>query len=263
MPGIWVLGLLYSVKGLNIDCIGKKCGDICYSQSGISCEYECSPGCKIYMIGDLICQENCMNELCLYDVHDCRRALNTTVTIANTSAIEANSVIAPYNYGKVAGVGLGIFLTIIAIILGLILCVIGTATPIFLVCCLIGILIPLITFLIVALGPLHKNQVANKDTRTDKFVAARVIFLICMIIFAIFSIIKNFEYYLGINLKAKGVNSNIPDANLPNSVSQTENNQAENQLNPLEPPSDPLNKPEDVPLNPMISSNPLLASRPK
>lgn len=38
--------------------------------------------------------------------------------------------IEPDNYGKVAGVGLGVFLVIIAIIIGIILCVIGMATPI-------------------------------------------------------------------------------------------------------------------------------------
>ena len=132
------------------------------------------------------------------------RKLLTNITIANTSLIEASTSVAPYNYGLVAGVGLGVFLTCMMIIFGIILCVIGTATPVFFVFLFLGILIPLITFLIVALAPLHKNQTVKTDTRTDPFVAARIVFLIFMVLFSLVSLMKLVEYYLGVNLKAKG-----------------------------------------------------------
>jgi F0F1-type ATP synthase assembly protein I len=160
--------------------------------------------------------------------------------LTNTSEIEANLEVAEKNYGKVAGVGLGVFLTIMAMIFGIILCVIGTATPVFFVFMFLGILIPLITFLIVALAPLHKDQEVKKDTRTDSYVAARILFLIAMILFALLAIFKIFEYYIGINLKAKGVNSNISSISSADMIAQIPSENPPQGTNQADP-SNPLN----------------------
>jgi len=162
------------------------------------------------MINDSICQPACQVEPCGYDAQDCHtRKLYTTITVSNSSDLEEDNEVEEKNYGKVAGVGLGVFLTIMMMLVGIVICVIGAATPIFFVFLLLGILIPLITFLIVAFAPLHKDQEEKADTRTDDFFPARLLFLIFIVIFAVFAVIKLFEYYVGINLKAKGVNSNI------------------------------------------------------
>jgi heme/copper-type cytochrome/quinol oxidase subunit 4 len=185
--------------------------------------------------------------------------LYTTVNITNSSLIEEKSKVETKNYGKIAGVGLGVFLTIMAMILGVILCIIGTATPAFFVFLLIGILIPLITFLIVAFAPLNKDQEEKADTRTDDFFAARVIFLLVITIFALLAIVKLFEYYVGINLKAKGVNSNtsaISSADLIAPDANGQNNPA-NPLNPLNPLAGNQN------MNPLIDgNNPLAGNNP-
>lgn len=243
------------------DCLGKHCLEPCYLVCGITCTSECSAGCKYSMIDDSTCQEKCQVESCGYDSKDCQgRNLYTTVTITNSSLIDQTTEVEEKNYGKVAGVGLGVFLTIMAMILGIIICVIGTATPVFFVFLLIGILIPLITFLIVAFAPLHKDQEEKADTRTDSYFPARVIFLIFISLFAVLAIIKLFEYYVGINLKAKGVNSNIsvissadlaaPDGSQPGGAAA---NPLAGNLNPVNDGNNPLN-----PLLPLASrQNPL------
>lgn len=210
MAVLFVLIPLISQASCPLDCLGQDCSSACYSICGLSCADECSSNCFYYMINDSICQSECQVEQCGFDSQDCHlRKLYTTITIANSSYLEEDNQVAEKNYGKVAGVGLGVFLTIMMMIVGIIICVIGAATPIFFVFLLIGILIPLITFLIVAFAPLHKDQEEKADTRTDGFFPARLLFLISIVIFAVFAVIKLFEYYVGINLKAKGVNSNI------------------------------------------------------
>ena len=230
------------------------------------------------MIGDSTCQNECQVESCGFDAADCStRMLYTTVNITNSSLIDQNTEIEEKNYGKVAGVGLGVFLTIIAMILGILICVIGTATPVFFVFLLIGILIPLITFLIVAFAPLHKDQEEKADTRTDGYFPARVIFLIFISLFAVLAIIKLFEYYVGINLKAKGVNSNIsvissadlaaPDGSQPDGAGA---NPLAGNLNPVGDGNNALNPLQALPSrqNPLGTTgnegqgaNPLLGGR--
>ena len=219
------------------------------------------------MIGDGICQDTCNNAICLYDLHDCnaKRTL-TIVSVTNTTLIQETTAVKPDNYGTIAGVGLGVFLTIIAMIIGIILCVIGAASPVFFVFLLLGILVPLITFLIVALAPLHKNQQAATDTRTDTYITARILFLITVIIFSLIALAKIFEYNLGINLRAKGVNSNIPqitsiDVLKPpqaNPPVNDEHNAQNPLLAPQEQPLGPQNQPLGLQNQPLGPHNPLL-----
>lgn len=235
-------------------CLGQECKEICYKYCSSQCTDECAPGCKYNMIGDGLCQPECNSISCSFDLNDCQsRILKTSITMTNASEIEANLEVAEKNYGKVAGVGLGVFLTIMAMIFGVILCVIGTATPVFFVFMLLGILIPLITFIIVAFAPLHKDQEIKKDTRTDSYVAARILFLITMIIFALVAIFKIFEYYIGINLKAKGVNSNISSISSADMIAQIPSENppiGTNQADPSNPtnPSNPLGSGQYVPI---------------
>ncbi|OMJ92850.1 hypothetical protein SteCoe_4299 [Stentor coeruleus] len=237
-------------------CLGQECEEGCLEYCSYECIEECAPGCKYNMLSDGICQPECNNQSCNFDFHDCYpRILNTVITLTNSSEIEANLEVAEKNYGKVAGIGLGVFLTIMAMVFGVILCVIGTATPVFFVFMLLGILIPLITFIIVAFAPLHKDQKIKKDTRTDSYVSARILFLITMIVFSLVAIFKIFEYYIGINLKAKGVNSNISSISSADMIAQVPSE------NPPQGPNkdDPTNPAN--PANPAQSANPL-GSRP-
>lgn len=269
-----LLFLPFSVQAdCPMDCLGRDCLSPCYNICGISCAAECSPNCYFYMISDSICQPECQVEQCGYDHQDCQtRKLYTTITIANSSSIEENNQVSEKNYGKVAGVGLGVFLTIMAMILGIIICVIGAATPVFFVFLLIGILIPLITFLIVAFAPLHKDQKEKADTRTDDYFAARLIFLIFIIIFAVFAIVKLFEYYVGINLKAKGVNSNISKISSADLIAPADGQNPDNAANnplaqtDLNPDGNPLLRDNRNPLtgnrNPLEGNrNPLAGNR--
>ena len=257
---VFLILLLYQTKALcPDDCLGKLCNDSCYSACKISCEDECSPGCPFSFISNNICDQECMNELCRFDLNDCESRVLTTVSIANSTQIAEKTVVVLDNYGKIAGVGLGVFLIIIGLILGVLLCIIGTSTPVFFVFLIIGILIPLITFFIVAFAPLHKDQAVKTDKRTDTFVAARIVFLIFMILFALLSLLKVVEYYLGINLKAKGVNSNISAITSSDITGSNVNASGNIELNPLSSGglAQPLPNPQNSSLNP-VNANPLL-----
>lgn len=257
MAGFFVLLLSTIAAFCPNECFGENCNSPCYSLCLISCEDFCSENCLFSMINDGTCQTACNKETCGFDGADCkkkRRGL-TSIEIANTTLIAESAVIAEDNYGKIAGVGLGVFLTIIAIIIGVILCIIGMATPVFFIFLLIGLLLPIITFLIVALAPLHKDQTVKKDTRTDDYITARILLLITMIVFALIAFFKVFEYYLGINLKAKGVNSNIVSTNPSAVLAPASGNNGENGDPPENPPQNPLLGPQgpSPPPNPFLS----------
>ena len=272
-------------------CFGSPCDNPCYISCGISCTDTCSPSCLLSMLNDSMCQDSCNTPACSFDMGDCRsRRSLTLISLANTTLLQEASIVSPYNYGKVAGVGLGVFLTVMALIAGVLLCVIGTATPVFFIFLLLGILVPLITFLIVGLAPLHKDQAVQTDTRTDTYITARILFLITMVVFALIGTFKVFEYYLGINIRAKGVNSNINSTNTnalapvaegdPNGLipphPQSPGLESQNPLvagrNPVLDPQNPLiagRNPAAESLNPLIAGrnpvfdpqNPLIAGR--
>lgn len=136
-----------------------------------------------------------------------------------------------------AGVGLGVFLTIIALIIGILVCIIGTATPCFLIMFILGILIPLITFLVVALAPLHSDNEEKTDRRIDNFIIARIIFLVIMVLSGLLSIMSVINFYFGINLKTRRVDSRITGAALADLLELENNpvpNSALNQERPVQ-----------------------------
>ncbi|CAG9318243.1 unnamed protein product [Blepharisma stoltei] len=212
------------------------------------CGSICSTSCLYTMVGDGVCQSYCNTEKCSYDLNDCTSCKNAGCTLSNlgngvcnsncdiaicnydngecnkyviynqtyelVNYTQSETDVKEWNYGKVAGVGLGVFLTIVAIIVGVLVCIIGTATPCFLVMFILGILIPLITFLIVGLAPHHKNEEKNTDNRHDYYLAARIVFLVIMVVFGLFSCVSVVNFYFGVNLKTRRVDSRITGAAL-------------------------------------------------
>ena len=115
------------------------------------------------------------------------------------------------NAGLVVGVGVGVFFIIMFMIIGFFMCIIGLATNIWLVCFIMGIALPLIVFLIVAYAPKHKDVEEEDDDRTDDYVVPRIIFLIVILISALLSVFKITDFYFGVNLAARRVESKVDD----------------------------------------------------
>ena len=196
-----------------------------------------------------VCNKECFVEECEFDGGDCGFYHNTQVFTIISSSTTSSTSTTEDNYGLVIGVGLGVFLTIIAMILGVLLCLVGTSTPYFFVFLVIGILLPIIVFLIMAFASTTSEEEEKTDTRTDDTVIPRIIVLILMIIGALFSCIKSIDVYFGVNLKARRADSKIGSAaiadlltNLTEQQAQAENaNQNENEdeeyknMEPLRP----------------------------
>ena len=152
--------------------------------------------------------------MCRFDDGDCASlklpGMQVTLKIVNQNAItEDVDEYEEENYGKVAGVGLGVFLTIIAMIIGVILCVIGMATPIWLVFFFIGLLLPIIVFLICAFAPTHREVDEKDDDRTDDYIVPRYLILSFIVIFATFALYKLIDFYLGLNVTSRKVDSRV------------------------------------------------------
>jgi len=115
------------------------------------------------------------------------------------------------NAGLVVGVGVGVFFIIMFMIIGFFMCIIGLATNIWMVCFIMGIALPLIVFLIVAYAPKHKDVEEEDDDRTDDYVVPRIIFLIVILVSALLSVFKITDFYFGVNLAARRVESKVDD----------------------------------------------------
>lgn len=69
----------------------------------------------------------------------------------------------------------------------------------------------MIIFLIVGLAPTHKDVEEDDDDRTDDYIAPRIIFLIIIMLSALLSVLKITDFYFGVNLQARRVESKIED----------------------------------------------------
>lgn len=209
------------------DC-GTQCATGCelsYLGNGI-CEQACnnavclydesdcidlcsSSGCDSTNLGDGICDTECNNSLCKYDSGDCTplRYFSTVYTL--TSTTEEEEEYEPENFGKVGGLGLGVVLTIAAILVGVLLCIVGAATPYWIMFFIMGILIPVIVFLVVALAPTKRDVKDEDDDRTDDSIVPRYIILAMLVVSTLLGGLRIMEYYLAINVKARRVDSRI------------------------------------------------------
>jgi hypothetical protein len=118
------------------------------------------------------------------------------------------------NEGLVLGVGIGVFFVIFAMIVGFIMCVVGLATNIWMVCFIMGVTLPLVIFLIVAFAPKHKDVEEEDDDRTDEYIVPRVIVLIIIIVSALLAALQVLDFYFGVNLQARRVESKIEETAL-------------------------------------------------
>jgi len=207
-------------EGCNISNLGNGvCEEACDNQA---CEFDLgdcvskcqSRGCSTSMMGDGVCQTECNNQDCSFDKGDCylRRLTPTTYIIREKNTTETEYE--PDNYGRVAGVGLGVFLTILALFLGVLVCIIGAATPVFLVFLVIGVLLPVVTFIIVAFAPTKRDQEQKEDDRTDDYIIPRFIYLAIFILFALVAVVQVVNFFFGINLKTRRVDSTVKGAAL-------------------------------------------------
>jgi hypothetical protein len=108
-------------------------------------------------------------------------------------------------------VGIGVFFIIFGMIVGFFMCVIGLATNYWMVCFIAGCALPLIIFLIVGFAPKHKDVEEDDDDRTDDYVVPRLIVLIVIIASALFSAMQILDFYFGVNLTARRVESKTAD----------------------------------------------------
>jgi hypothetical protein len=201
--------------GCEISYLGnKKCEAACNNSDCNNDEGDCidlcsTSGCRSSKLGNGVCDKECNISVCEYDAGDCTKLSFFSKEYNVTSTEDEEEEYEPDNFGKVGGVGLGVMLTIIACIVGVLLCIIGAATPYKLVFLIIGICIPLIVFLVVALAPTKKDVEDEKDDRSDKSMVPRYIILAMLIVASLIGALRLMEYYLGINVKARRVDSRI------------------------------------------------------
>lgn len=187
--------------------------DTCYQDAGdcvrilqttLTCEQR---GCNTALLSNGICNSGCNNAECGFDGGDCSLLLLTTTSYPSQVYPNSDDDISDDNAGLVAGVGKGVFAVIMMMIIGVLLCVFGAATPIWLCCFFTGLLLPIITFLIVALSPKHRDVEEDDDDRTDDTLAPRFIFLVIVIVSSIVAFAKNVDLYFGKIIKARRVDS--------------------------------------------------------
>jgi hypothetical protein len=181
--------------------------DACYQDNG-DCATTCAQrGCNSALLGNGVCNSACNNAECGFDNKDCSLILYTTTTYASKEYPDPDDDVSDQNAGLVAGVGKGVFAVIMMMILGVLLCIFGAATPVWLCCFFTGLLLPIITFLIVALSPKHRDVQEEDDDRTDDTLAPRFIFLVIVLVSSIVAFAKNVDLYFGRNIKARRVDS--------------------------------------------------------
>lgn len=207
MNGLWTV-LLVGVRAL-CECEDEQlgngvCEEDCYVREcrwdeGDCREFECAAGCLFAYLANGVCDLPCLTSSCHYDSSDCASRL-----LASSTSEEPYE---PTNYGLVAGVGLGTFLIIFSGALGLIFCICSFATQYQIVCILIGLAIPLIVTCIILFSPTEQEESQKTDTRVDKYVIARTLFLVLIIPFTLIAAVVNINAVAGIELKTRRVDS--------------------------------------------------------
>mmetsp|Transcript_9428 Transcript_9428/g.18139 ORF Transcript_9428/g.18139 Transcript_9428/m.18139 type:complete len:280 (-) Transcript_9428:1501-2340(-) len=199
------------------NCLTSQVGDgtcqqacqtnACYQDNG-DCATTCEQrGCNVALKGNGVCNSACNNAECGFDGGDCSLLLLTTTKYVSKTYADPDDDVEDENAGLVAGVGKGVFAVIIMMIIGVLLCVFGAATPVWLCCFFTGLLLPIVTFLIVALSPKHRDVEEEDDDRTDSTMAPRFIFLIIVLISSLVAFAKNIDLYFGRTIKARRVDS--------------------------------------------------------
>ena len=173
--------------------------------------------------------------MCDFDYPDCAVMPAPFKTYTLRKLADKDEEIEEDNEGLVVGVGIGVFFIILFMIVGFFMCVIGLATNIWIVCFIMGIALPLIVFLIVAFAPKHKDVEEEDDDRTDDYVVPRIIFLIVILVSALLSVFKITDFYFGVNLAARRVESKVDDIAAADALdihseSNEEEQQAENEV---------------------------------
>ena len=153
----------------------------------------------------------CNISVCDFDYPDCAVMPAPFKTYTLRKLKDKDEEIEEDNEGLVLGVGIGVFFVIFFMIIGFFMCVIGLATNIWMVCFIMGIALPLIVFLIVAFAPKHKDVEEEDDDRTDDYVVPRIIFLIVILVSALLSVFKITDFYFGVNLAARRVESKVDE----------------------------------------------------
>ncbi len=177
------------------DCYLMECG----WDEGDCGEFECATGCLYAHLSNGVCDLPCLTASCHYDSQDCPPRLLASST--------TEELYKPKNYGLVAGVGLGTFLIIFSGALGLVFCICSFATQYQIVCILIGLAIPLIVICIILFSPTEQEENQKTDTRVDKYVIARTLFLVLIIPFTLIAAIVNINSVFGIEVKTRRVDS--------------------------------------------------------
>lgn len=207
MSGLWVV--LLTGVGAVCECGEEQlgngvCEEDCYVRdcmwdAGDCREFECASGCLHSHLSNGICDLPCLTSSCQYDSGDCPSRLLATSTTEEPYT--------PKNYGLVAGVGLGTFLIIFSGALGVVFCICSFATQFQIVCILIGLAIPLIVTCIIIFSPTEQEESQKTDTRVDKYVIARTLFLVLIIPFTLIAAMVNINAVAGIELKTRRVDS--------------------------------------------------------